>query len=105
MSRRITFCLLQHRSKRAKVYERDNFTCVLCGWKPSNIPKKYDGMRTIIDGDNRLTIDHVIPLSKGGNNYYHNLQTTCEKCNNAKDNKIMIDNDLYVVRLSRNEIQ
>ena len=33
------------------------------------------------------TIDHVIPKSKGGNNWIDNLVPSCRKCNRAKGNK------------------
>lgn len=35
-----------------------------------------------------LTIDHIIPRSKGGNNDLINLQILCLKCNEEKANKI-----------------
>jgi 5-methylcytosine-specific restriction endonuclease McrA len=31
-----------------------------------------------------ITIDHVVPLSKGGNNEISNLVPACKQCNNAK---------------------
>ena len=31
-----------------------------------------------------LTIDHIIPLAKGGTNEVHNLQMLCEPCNAGK---------------------
>jgi len=53
---------------KSNVFKRDNHTCVYCG---SN--KKRD-----------LTIDHVIPKSKGGEDKWENLVTACFKCNNKK---------------------
>lgn len=53
------------------VFERDRFECQRC--------------KTI---DN-LTIDHVVPTSKGGTNNFDNLQVLCEKCNAKKGNDII----------------
>jgi CRISPR/Cas system Type II protein with McrA/HNH and RuvC-like nuclease domain len=53
---------------RENVYRRDNFECVYCG--SSNV-------RT-------LTLDHVIPQSKGGKDSWDNLVTACRSCNSEK---------------------
>lgn len=51
---------------RQAVYERDGWTCVECGRQ-----------------DN-LTIDHRLPVVRGGTNAIDNLQTMCRPCNVAK---------------------
>lgn len=53
---------------RENVYKRDNYECVYCG--ASNIKL--------------LTLDHVIPQSKGGPNSWDNLVTACKFCNSEK---------------------
>jgi len=55
---------------RENVYRRDGFCCVYCG------------------DENRktLTLDHVIPQSKGGRDSWDNLVTACKKCNSEKSN-------------------
>lgn len=53
---------------RENIYKRDNFECVYCG----NSNRKL------------LTLDHVIPQSKGGPNTWDNLVTACKPCNGEK---------------------
>jgi 5-methylcytosine-specific restriction endonuclease McrA len=55
---------------RENVFKRDNFCCVYCG---------DDSRKT-------LTLDHVIPQSKGGKDAWDNLVTACRKCNSEKSN-------------------
>ena len=53
---------------RENVFKRDAYCCVYCG------------------DDNRktLTLDHVIPQSKGGKDAWDNLVTACRRCNSEK---------------------
>lgn len=39
--------------------------------------------------DTNLTLDHIIPLSKGGEKIRENFQVLCKPCNLAKANKII----------------
>lgn len=54
------------RATRARVYERDGNRCVEC------------------DSPDDLTLDHRVPLSRGGTNREDNLQTMCRPCNHRK---------------------
>ena len=54
---------------RQRIFKRDKYECGYCGSKKN------------------LTIDHIIPRSKGGENTWKNLVTCCNRCNNLKDNK------------------
>ena len=40
-----------------------------------------------------ITIDHIIPLSKGGSSELYNLQTMCFKCNGKKADKLIISSN------------
>lgn len=55
---------------RRKLYARQNGKCAYCGRHRNH---KY------------MTVDHIIPLSKGGTNDIGNLQCVCKKCNSLKD--------------------
>lgn len=54
---------------RNRIYKRDGYECVYCGSRM------------------QLTIDHVVPKSRGGKNEWTNLVTSCFKCNIRKSNR------------------
>lgn len=58
-------------AKRLRVYKRDGFACVECGYTGAN-----------------LTLDHKVPRSKGGTDAESNLQTMCQPCNAAKADSV-----------------
>lgn len=62
---------------RWQVFQRDSWRCLSCG-------------RTSDDGI-ILHIDHIIPRSKGGQDYIDNYQTLCDICNIGKSNKDQTD--------------
>ena len=43
------------------------------------------GKQCIVCGASKnLTVDHIIPLAKGGGHVYNNLTTLCKSCNSSK---------------------
>ncbi|WP_375338946.1 HNH endonuclease [Ancylothrix sp. D3o] len=38
--------------------------------------------------ENQLTLDHLIPKSRGGSNSPENLRLACEKCNKSRGNSL-----------------
>ena len=57
------------KTDRAFVFKRDNNECLSC------------------DSKENLTIDHIIPVSKGGKNERGNYQTLCYDCNTSKGDR------------------
>ncbi len=57
---------------RRTVLARDHYTCQYCGAQPG---KAY------------LTIDHVLPRSRGGETRWENIVTACAPCNRRKGNQ------------------
>lgn len=59
-----------------KVFEADGWRCHLCGKRIDRYAKKPDPMSP--------SVDHVIPLSKGGLHCYTNCRAAHYGCNSAK---------------------
>ncbi|MBA2240137.1 MAG: HNH endonuclease [Solirubrobacterales bacterium] len=62
-----------HRRKitRKAVLARDSYTCQYCGTQGSG-----------------LTVDHVIPRSRGGGSRWDNIVASCAPCNRRKGNRL-----------------
>lgn len=72
-----------------RLYKRDNGICYLCGeicdlgdWRTSTKGNSYPG-------DKYPTIEHVIPISKGGLDAWDNVRLACWKCNLDKADGII----------------
>ena len=72
------------RRVRKAVYERDNFTCQICGYRPRRIPKDWDGSYS----PGNLSLDHVVPYRDGGEFTEANLQALCLTCNGRKGARV-----------------
>lgn len=63
-----------------EVFDRDGWLCHLCGELIDRTATRTDWMR--------VTLDHVIPLSKGGTHTYDNVRASHYRCNMAKGNSL-----------------
>lgn len=64
--------------------ERDNHTCYLCGTKTDRSDYRVDESGNFIAGPSYPSIDHVVPLSKGGTHDMSNVRLACCRCNSIK---------------------
>jgi len=55
----------------------------------NELKRKYNYRCAICKKRKKLTVDHKIPLSKGGTNFINNIQPLCNQCNCSKGNKLM----------------
>ena len=65
------------KSTRFEVFKRDSFTCQYCGKSATDVV---------------LEVDHINPVSKGGDNDISNLITACFDCNRGKRDKKLTEN-------------
>ncbi|GMI65277.1 hypothetical protein like AT2G23840 [Hibiscus trionum] len=68
---------------RKSVLFRDNFTCQYCRTR-----------------DN-LTIDHVLPMARGGEWTWENLVTACAKCNSKKGRKTLEEANMALIKVPK----
>ena len=74
-----------HRRKitRRAVFARDDWTCQYCGSRAN------------------LTVDHVIPRSKGGTSSWENIVASCAPCNRRKGNALPRQAGMELLRQPR----
>ena len=58
-----------YRPNRRNIFLRDNYSCVYC-------KKQLES--------NELSVDHILPKSRGGKETWDNLVTACKNCNCLK---------------------
>jgi 5-methylcytosine-specific restriction endonuclease McrA len=67
---------------RREVFLRDNYTCQYCGVQTRD-----------------LTLDHVMPKSRGGLHTWENLVSACRVCNHRKGGKTVLEARMLLRRL------
>jgi 5-methylcytosine-specific restriction endonuclease McrA len=62
---------VQRTISRRALFARDGWRCAYCG------------------SAGRLTLDHVVPRSRGGDSVWENVVTSCAPCNMRKGNRLL----------------
>ncbi len=68
---------------RRMVLARDQYTCQYCGAQP---------------GASELTLDHVIPRSRGGSKTWENVVACCRRCNQRKGDRTPAEAHMRLLR-------
>jgi 5-methylcytosine-specific restriction endonuclease McrA len=73
----------QRKITRRAVFARDGWTCQYCGSRAN------------------LTVDHVIPRSKGGSSSWDNIVASCAPCNRRKGDRLPRQAGMHPRRIPR----
>jgi 5-methylcytosine-specific restriction endonuclease McrA len=75
---------LQRKISRRALFARDGWRCMYCGTT-----------------NGRLTLDHVVPRSRGGDSVWENVVTSCAPCNMRKGNRLPAEVEMTLRRPPR----
>jgi 5-methylcytosine-specific restriction endonuclease McrA len=75
---------VQRKISRRALFARDGWRCVYCG-----------------SSSGRLTLDHVVPRSKGGESIWENVVTACAPCNLRKGDRSLEESGLALSSLPK----
>lgn len=72
--------IMEQKPSRSLIYKRDNHTCQYCG------------------STKKLTIDHVIPRSRGGKDTWENMVIACSSCNTKKGDQLLEHTKMKLIK-------
>jgi len=72
------------RISRRVLFARDGWQCAYCG-----------------SDSGRLTLDHVVPRSRGGTSVWENVVSACGPCNLRKGDRLLEETHMHLPRLPR----
>jgi 5-methylcytosine-specific restriction endonuclease McrA len=75
---------VQRKISRRALFARDGWRCVL-----------------LRDDGRRLTLDHVVPRSRGGDPCGRNVVTACAPCNHKKGNRLLEEASMELLHLPK----
>ena len=67
---------------KRRIWQRDRYLCHYCRCQV----QRRDSYRT-----DAATIDHILPLSRGGMGTKDNMVTACRGCNSGKGNMTLVE--------------
>lgn len=76
-------------SKRRRAYRELTGTISERDW--SRLVARHRGQCAYCGGSGEMTMDHVVPLSRGGTNTIGNVLPACRSCNSSKHMKLLVE--------------
>lgn len=85
----------------SKLYKRDKGICYICGSKCNKKDYKIHDNGAFIAGDSYPSIEHIIPIAKGGTHTWGNVMLAHRLCNSLKgaQSDVVIVNDRAMFNL------
>jgi 5-methylcytosine-specific restriction endonuclease McrA len=74
---------VKRKISRRALFARDSWRCQYCG------------------STGKLTLDHVVPRSRGGDSVWENVVTSCAPCNLRKGNRLLHEVQMHLVAQPR----
>ncbi|GLT95255.1 hypothetical protein SLE2022_129470 [Rubroshorea leprosula] len=74
---------IKHTLSRKNILNRDNYTCQYCSSRE------------------KLTIDHVLPVARGGEWKWENLVAACARCNSKKGQKTLEEAKMELLKVPK----
>jgi 5-methylcytosine-specific restriction endonuclease McrA len=78
--------LKRHVVTRRNIFSRDQNACQYCG---------------VVFSTGKLTLDHVLPRSRGGRDTWENLVACCDSCNHRKADRTPEEAGMALIRMPR----
>jgi 5-methylcytosine-specific restriction endonuclease McrA len=75
---------VQRKISRRALFARDGWRCAYCG-----------------TASGRLTLDHIVPRSRGGESVWENVVTACAPCNHRKGNRTLEEARMELLHLPK----
>ena len=72
------------RISRRVLFARDGWQCAYCG-----------------SSSNRLTLDHIVPRSRGGTSVWENVVASCAPCNHRKGDRLLEETSMSLRTVPR----
>lgn len=80
-----------HQNRKLKAMRRNAERCVVTEKDWQRLVNRHNGCCAYCGIKEKMTMEHVVPISRGGRHSIGNLLPVCIKCNISKNKKLLIE--------------